>query len=445
MIDNNTLKYSPSNDDNKKDNSQDDNQQQIESGSSQETKIDNDEKVIIDKKQDHEKQDLVEYDDEMEHDEVKDQPEYSSMMDKGKGKRTYNSDSDYGSDYSSDSEIDYQNKQIIKGTKGVYDPEDVVMEDIYEQKNKPDKGKGKRTHDSDSDDEIKDVYEKNKINTNEPTEHKKYDDPSHSYHGSAESENYEDKSKTDKNENENVFIVRRPEVIEDEIKELNKDLNLINKAKNSENNSDVDALGDSIAKLSMKGYKDFFDEENNTIKEGLKKAEELTKESLAETEKERLDCKETMNAEGSQIKVWNDSELFVKTTKEFYDKKFNSEESPTSSPKTVIYISSDSEQSPTSSPKTVIYISSDDEEKRSFTDLPLDNSNSSSSQNNKSEIETKGTSTANTPAGPLPNAETSSEPSTQITNDTSQDNDTSNDNQKQDSGSTIEDIFNDFF
>lgn len=114
-------------------------------------------------------------------------------------------------------------------------------------------------------------------------------------------------------------------MIKQEIKKLSEDTSLIEKAKILDDKlpSSAQWMNDNILKLSSKGYADFFDKDNETVKEGLKKVEKYAKEELYSSETERSRCKDTINAEGSQVKSWDDTSLWVKTSKEQYDSVIN--------------------------------------------------------------------------------------------------------------------------
>lgn len=295
------FKYSPLND-NDCENDEDNNEQYIHAGDEEETQIDK-EKTQVDDKQEEiiyeeEMKDVEEmqYEEEMQDvEQTKKEGEGSSKIDKGKGKRIYDSDDDSG-------DSDYNKKQeTAKNLKRFRDNE-------YRAKSEED------------------------------------DSSNYSYSEDEQSEFSENYN--DKNEDENeILIVTRPEIIDDKINQLNKDLELVNKTKSLDEKSpsDLKELNDNIAKLSVKGYEYYFSDLSDrdiNLKENLEKIEESAKEELADTEKERLNCKKTMNAEGSEIVTWNERTLYVKTSKAFHNDYLNNLVSPSSSPNTEIQVDS---------------------------------------------------------------------------------------------------------
>ena len=238
--------------------------------------------------------------------------------------------------------VEVDNKEINsnehKNDNKINLTEKVKSENTISNEIKEDKGKGKRNYESDSDSDNDDKYVTD--NSKKPRENQ-YRDKSENYESSDYSGSYysEDEesnnSKNYDNKNEELtLIVRRPEIIDNEIKNLSEDLNLIEKAKRLDNKlpSDVQWLNDSVSKLSLKGYHDFFDKKNGNVKESLERVERYTKKELDMTEAERNRCKDTINASGSEVKSWDNDTLWLKISKKRYEAIMNQEENTDSEP-----------------------------------------------------------------------------------------------------------------
>ncbi len=126
------------------------------------------------------------------------------------------------------------------------------------------------------------------------------------------------------NQNEEYILqFKKPEIIEEEIKMFNKDINLIKEGKelNSHLPPSSQWMSTHVKKLSKIGYGHCFDN-NETVKEGLDKAESHAEEELDSSQRELNHYKTTLEAEGSEIQTLDETEttVLIKTSKEQYDK-----------------------------------------------------------------------------------------------------------------------------
>jgi hypothetical protein len=205
--------------------------------------------------------------------------------------------------------------------------EEMKWENTNNNEVKEDKGKGKRNYVSESDSEPESDHDKQNISDNlkklrgDEYRHQSEEYESSDYSNPDYSEDEQSDNSKDNEDKEFTLILRRPEIIDNEIKDLTEDLKLIEKAKNLDSKlpSSAQWLNDNVSKLSSKGYRDYFDKNNGSVKEGLEKVEKHAKKELDSTEAERTRCKDTINAEGSEVKSWDEDTIWVKTSKEQFD------------------------------------------------------------------------------------------------------------------------------
>ena len=212
-----------------------------------------------------------------------------------------------------------------------------------------DKGKGKRNYDS-FDEEIKAKEESNKFKENEYDYRDQavghFDKPNISEESNKNTVNkydYRDKAEesdsSDSSQNESEYsdksedskpisIIRRPDIIDDEIKNYNDDLELIEKAKNLDSKlpPSQQLMNDSVSKLSKTKYSDWFQENTNSVKESLENLERYVEDELYAAKLERASCTTIINAEGSVIKTWDGKNMWVETTQEVRDSLVNNED-----------------------------------------------------------------------------------------------------------------------
>ena len=214
--------------------------------------------------------------------------------------------------------------------------EEMKWENTNNNEMKEDKGKGKRNYESESesDNDKQDISDNLKKLRGDEYRHQSEEYGSSDYSNPDYSEDEQSDNSKDNEDKEFTLILRRPEVIDNEIKDLTEDIKLIEKAKKLDSKlpSNAQWLNDNVSKLSSKGYKDYFDKDNGSVKEGLEKVEKHAKKELDSTEIERTRCKDTINAEGSEVKSWDKDTIWVKTSKEQYDIVMDSEINTDSEP-----------------------------------------------------------------------------------------------------------------
>lgn len=171
------------------------------------------------------------------------------------------------------------------------------------------KGKNKRSYHSDDDE-------------NEYS--KKSRESSYSYrdeYQEEESSNYTESNNSIEDEDDkNILILKRPEVIDTEIENIKENLNLIKNAKKLDDKlpSDKQWSNDNVLKLMNKGYTAFFDKSEESVKEGLGKLEKEIRRELNSSEKEKTRCTSAINSEGNTVKSWDHNSVWIKTSDEFF-------------------------------------------------------------------------------------------------------------------------------
>jgi hypothetical protein len=176
--------------------------------------------------------------------------------------------------------------------------------DYIHKCNNANKGKNKRSYESDDED--------NEYSKKPKEDNYNYRDKD-SVSSISETSSEEDVS--------NYLIVKRPELIENEIAELKKDQILIEEGITLANilPDKQERSNGRVLELIERGHKPYFNEQVSVI-EGLNKLQKVISEELIASEKERARCRDTINAAVDGIRYWDKETVKVKVTEEYKEK-----------------------------------------------------------------------------------------------------------------------------